>query len=310
MVVMGIDIGGTKVRCVVAALTGALMGVSQSGGANFYSSGPGAAKNLEVAVQQALVRANVAPSKVSSICVGMAGKGPETVSRVTDALSRVITMAKPNLITVRTDLEIAFKSGSATDTGVLVFAGTGAGAARFEQGECVRLHDGMGWLLGDIGSGVWLGRKVLRAVAADLDQRGESTKMTQAVMNMLGTSSTSGARARLIAEVSAMAPTEWGRFAPLAMNHDGQDKVATALVDLAADSLINGAKRMGANKVVTTVGGLLQDGPLARRLRTHFSLTYAPFPVVGACALAAESVGGAIELSDLTAQIRNQDLLQ
>src|SRR5699024_420991 len=55
----------------------------------------------------------------------------------------------------------------------------------FRGREGVARRDGMGWLLGDIGSAVWLGRRTLQAVAADLDQRGRRTVLTERVGEML-----------------------------------------------------------------------------------------------------------------------------
>src|ERR1039457_6734945 len=45
-----------------------------------------------------------------------------------------------------------------------------------------------GWFLGGDGSGVWLGREVLRAVLADLDGLGPATKLTARVATELGVS--------------------------------------------------------------------------------------------------------------------------
>ena len=58
-------------------------------------------------------------------------------------------------------------------------SGTGAVTVLFRGRQGVARRDGMGWLLGDIGSAVWLGRRTLQTVAADLDQRGRRTVLTE-----------------------------------------------------------------------------------------------------------------------------------
>ncbi|MGO3211296.1 MAG: hypothetical protein ACTIJK_16045, partial [Brachybacterium sp.] len=63
--------------------------------------------------------------------------------------------------------------------------GSGAVAVRFQDREAVARRDGMGWLLGDIGSAVWLGRRTLEAVAADIDGRGPRTLLTEEVGELL-----------------------------------------------------------------------------------------------------------------------------
>jgi N-acetylglucosamine kinase-like BadF-type ATPase len=49
----------------------------------------------------------------------------------------------------------------------VLIAGTGAVAALVDDVEIVRTADGLGWLLGDEGSGLWLGLQAVRAAARD-----------------------------------------------------------------------------------------------------------------------------------------------
>src|SRR5699024_362887 len=78
-------------------------------------------------------------------------------------------------VNVRSDLLAAYCSGAVELSGYALVAGTGAAAVRIEAGEIVAVADGMGWLLGDDGSGFQIGRDVARAVVADLDRRGPGT---------------------------------------------------------------------------------------------------------------------------------------
>src|SRR5699024_9068581 len=103
----------------------------------------------------------------------------------------------------------------------------------------------MGWLLGDIGSAVWLGRRTLEAVAADLDGRGPRTRLTEeigAVLDLdlregrLPPSPTGDPRQDLIRaldeQLPAGAPAALGRFAPLPGSIPG-DPVAREILDIA-----------------------------------------------------------------------------
>jgi glucosamine kinase len=47
-----------------------------------------------------------------------------------------------------------------------------------DNGKFTATAGGWGWFLGGDGSGVWLGREVLRAVLADLDGLGPATMLT------------------------------------------------------------------------------------------------------------------------------------
>src|SRR5699024_12245759 len=102
-----------------------------------------------------------------------------------------------------------------------------------------------GWLLGDIGSAVWLGRRTLEAVAADLDGRGPRTRLTEeigAVLDLdlregrLPPSPTGDPRQDLIRALDeplpAAAPAALGSFAPLPGSIPG-DAVARVTPDIA-----------------------------------------------------------------------------
>lgn len=126
------------------------------------------------------------------------------------------------------DLLPAFLAGGVGDSGILLRAGSGTVAVRFDERQPRERRDGMGWLLGDIGSAVWIGRRTLQAVAADLDGRGRRTLLTDRVGDMLGLdlrdgllppSPTGEVRDDLVRAIAALdvgrVPSALGRFAPL-----------------------------------------------------------------------------------------------
>ena len=51
----------------------------------------------------------------------------------------------------------------------MLIAGTGSAAGLVRDHRLVRTADGHGWLLGDDGSGFWLGREAVRSVLRKLD---------------------------------------------------------------------------------------------------------------------------------------------
>ena len=81
------------------------------------------------------------------------------------------------------DLLAAFAAGTPAASGAVLVAGTGAGAAAVVDRQVVRQADGAGWLLGDIGSAVWLAREALVAVVAALDGRGPATALTEPLLS-------------------------------------------------------------------------------------------------------------------------------
>ena len=101
------------------------------------------------------------------------------------------------------------------------------------------MSDGNGWLLGDEGSGFWIGHHVVRAVVADLDGRGPSTALTPLVLSRLGIDDTHESRSslsRLAEIVYGMRPVHLARFAPVAFTV-GDDEAAVAIVEGASQAL-------------------------------------------------------------------------
>lgn len=306
MFVMGLDVGGTSVRCAVSDDSGALLGWARAGGANFRSSGPDAADNVRRAVIEALTEAGIPSWDIASVAVGAAGAAEAGRRQVEDLIASAFSGLELPPAIVRGDLDVAFRSASAHPDGALLLAGTGAVAARFEAWDVVDRCDGMGWLLGDVGSGAWLGREVLRAVAAAMDNRGPATALVGEVATLLDLPQGGDMRQRLIAAATPLPPSAWGRFAPAALALDGIDPVATSLVDGAAEGLLRAASGVDAPHRIVFAGGLLAAGGLRRRLDAHFDATYAAHPVAGACAFAAGAAGVDLDVTSLTDALRER----
>lgn len=354
------DIAGSLATAMGAALTAAHAALS-SAAADSAAPGPAAAASTTADSAAADDGATgVAPDRPATsdgpglaVCVGAAGAGRARRDEVEDLVRRAIaaTLSGPQLADLvgepppdagpldgrdgrallLTDLDIAYRSAATTPDGALLLAGTGAVAAAFAQWRQIRRRDGLGWLLGDTGSGVWLGRRVLRAVAAELDHTGPATAMTPSVLAMLSLASAQRAatvaypRAAdppaavapadppllgldvdpqdLVRAVDRLAPAEWGRFAGTALNAAKTDRVAASLVDEAAAGLLATLAAAGADAggAIVLAGGLLASGALRARIEAaHPGCTYAPFPVVGACAAAAELAGLDLDREALT----------
>lgn len=310
-VVLGADIGGTSTRVVLAGPDGTVHGAGRAGGGNLRSSRPeDVAAHLADALRAAFAGA-AAGAAVVAAHLGIAGAGAagrEAAAVVVAEAWRAARAPEPATApVVGDDLEIAFASAARGDDGLLVLAGTGAVACRFAGGRVVARADGLGWLLGDEGSAVWLGLAALRAVAADLDERGPATALTPAVLASLGVGAADpGADPRqpLVAAAHAVAPSAHGRLAPLvtAAALDG-DPVARDLVDRAVAALLGTATaaagpdpRPPAEVVVAgallTRAGPVRDAVLpALRAAHRAPVRDAVAPVAGAVARAAAHAG-------------------
>ncbi|MGO2311020.1 N-acetylglucosamine kinase [Brachybacterium tyrofermentans] len=189
-VVIAGDIGGTSSRLILAPLVGDTIAEAEGPGANLRSSGAAALDHLADTVREVLEsgRRELGEGlEIAAVALGISGAGParadEVQRAVAERLAQLGIDARRILIT--DDLRTAFLTGGVGDDGLLVLAGTGAVSVRFQGREAVARRDGMGWLLGDIGSAVWLGRRTVQAVAADLDSRGRRTLLTESLGDML-----------------------------------------------------------------------------------------------------------------------------
>jgi glucosamine kinase len=181
--VIGVDAGGTTTRCVVMAPSGTIAGYGRGPGAN-RNSGGDAVTSLTTALRAAL--RDLDTSLVVGGVFGMAGAGAAgragAVHAATEAWRACGLTGAPSVVT---DISVAFAAGTNAATGIVVFSGTGAGAAVVSHGNIVRRADGYGWLVGDEGSAVWLGREAVRAALNAYDGRGAPTILAEAVPRAL-----------------------------------------------------------------------------------------------------------------------------
>ena len=282
------DVGGTRSRLVAAPLDGAVLARLDGPGANLRSSGASALEDLADTIGEVLARARRAleaegacaeGAEVAAVALGISGAGPARAAEVRAAVAEHLTglgiPAERLLIT--DDLHTAFLSGGVGDDGMLVLAGTGAVAVRFHDRQAVARRDGMGWLLGDIGSAVWLGRRTLEAVAADLDGRGPRTLLTEEVGAALGLDLREGQRPpsptgdprqdlirALDEQLPAGAPAALGRFAPLPARVR-TDPVASDILHTAIAHVLDTIQALDPEAVLAVVlaGSVLTSpGPL------------------------------------------------
>ncbi|MEZ0112841.1 glucosamine kinase [Catenulispora sp. EB89] len=184
--VVGLDVGGSHSRAVLATVDGRTLGTGRAGGGNPTVLGAGAAiANIVAALRAAL--GDVPGERVEACVVGLAGvstlladpKAPHVLAQAwADA---GLTCA----VRVVSDVTVAFAAGTAAPDGTLLVSGTGAVAARMRDRLPVQFRDGYGWLLGDEGSGFWIGRQAARAALAAADGRRPMAELATSVLARL-----------------------------------------------------------------------------------------------------------------------------
>jgi N-acetylglucosamine kinase-like BadF-type ATPase len=292
---LGVDAGGSHTRAALVAPDGAVLCTGRAEGANPITHGvEHAAEQLRAALRQAI--GTYPPEQVTGCVIGLAG-GPTSgapLLAAVDRMARELGLLCDRVVV--SDAEVAFAAGSDAKDGILLIAGTGAAAAEIRNGRAVRHVDGHGWLLGDEGSGYWLGRETVRAVLALLDGRGRPTALADALSQALDVPVDVEA---LRMAVYGHPPIRLAKLAPLVTDAAAAgDPVAVDLVERAAELLLDAVAALdpvagGHREAVLTGGVLLSGGILTERvtsgLRDRLGLTvsHAHDGALGAAKLAA-----------------------
>ncbi|MFC9508130.1 N-acetylglucosamine kinase [Streptomyces sp. NPDC057002] len=192
--VVGLDAGGTRTRAVLAAAAdGRPLGEGSAGPGNALTVPvPQLTEQLAEAVGQAVPES--VRARVVAVAGGFAGATDaaadepgrrNALAALTAALRRLGIDAGPPVI--GSDIEAAFASApGAPADGLALVAGTGAVAMRITGRRGTATVDGDGWLLGDDGSGFWIGRAAVRAALRMADGRGAPTVLAETVGRELG----------------------------------------------------------------------------------------------------------------------------
>lgn len=317
--VLAADVGATHSRFLLASLDGdgTQFPVVKGAGYNARSSGEEGRRSFFAALGATLDALGPGDAICSAV-FGMSGAGSarhaEIQETVVSGLSRECEVRgialEKGYAAVMEDLLTAFLAGlgaqeQAHGTGILLLSGSGAGAVAYHNRCEVRRIDAMGWLLGDLGSGVWLGRKALEAAAADLDHRGPATSLTERVLSSLGIEARAvgeglDIRQQLIRAAYDLPPSAWGRFAPHVSaladpGTPGADGVATSIAAEAVEHLLAHVERLAESPTTVVLAGsvLTEEGPISRIVRYalendgHTVFT-AEAPLHGALAIARE----------------------
>src|SRR3989454_1644802 len=183
MHVIGIDTGGTKTVCLLADEHGAIVSEGRGPGANLHAAGELAVeKVLHEVMEEAIGDRMVGdrPIVPAAVCLGIAGVDREDEERTVRAIMRRI--GYKSRVLVVNDALIALVAGASDDPGIVIIAGTGAIVyGRNSRGEAARAG-GWGHMIGDEGSGYWIGREALAAVMRAGDARGPATRLSADVL--------------------------------------------------------------------------------------------------------------------------------
>jgi N-acetylglucosamine kinase-like BadF-type ATPase len=271
--VLGLDAGGTKTVCLLADGDGQIISIAKRGGANLQASGElEVEKVLHDVMEEAIGEREIAPA---AICLGIAGVDrPHDLDVIRGIMRRIGYKAR---ILVVNDALVALEAGAPGQPGVVIISGTGSIAyGRNTAGQAAR-SGGWGYVLGDEGSGYWIGRAALRAVLREADERGPRTALTPMLLDHFDVAEPQ----ELIHEIyqSNLRPSAIGALASCVQQAFAQgDDVAVGILQGAVHELesagMSVARRLdlvGASFPFILAGGIFRAVPwlqqeLSRRL--------------------------------------------
>jgi glucosamine kinase len=270
-IVVGVDGGGSKTRVRVADATGAEL-ITVDGPPSAIHPGriEQSTEAIVRTIADAMAAAGTMDVRPSVVCVGVAGAGRE-VER--DGLWQALVARDiADEIVVNTDATIALDDAFGDGPGILLIAGTGSIAFGRGPTGVVARCGGWGPVIGDEGSGAWLGRRALGVVAAAHDGREGETALTGAILTAAVVDTVEG----LIPWAARATAADLAALAPAVLHcADTGDARADTLLAFAVEELLLNVRALArrlfvderAAYDVALAGGLLFRGsPLRTRL--------------------------------------------
>jgi N-acetylglucosamine kinase-like BadF-type ATPase len=208
-----------------------------------------------------------AGSELSAIGVGLSGFVVGSPAPATLAALLGEQLSAP-LVAVAADAVTAYLGTVGDTAGTVVICGTGVAALGADGEGAYRRVDARGYLLGDFGSGFWIGQRGLQAALDAREGRNPGTSLSEAIAE-LGTP----ADIYHAAMRSTPAPKYVAAFAVQVIRAAEEgDPVSLRIIDDAADQIALTARtaRIGSGPIGLT-GGLTRSGiytdAVARALR-------------------------------------------
>jgi N-acetylglucosamine kinase-like BadF-type ATPase len=192
--VMGIDGGATKTLAAVLDLESHELHLGHAGPSNEDAVGAKAAVGaLLEAAEEAIERASIARDALAAAVLAVAGTD-------TDAIAQHVRRARTDAWIVVNDVVGAWATATGAGPGVAAISGTGSNVFGIGGvGADTRAWRAGGWghLLGDEGSGYWLGAQSIKAALRDRDASGPETALSEAAVEFFDAPSVEALAARV-----------------------------------------------------------------------------------------------------------------
>ena len=180
-VYLGIDGGGTKCKARLEDAQGNLLAEAIAGPANAAHNLTGSVKAVLEASEKAIAKANIKGLTLNQIHAGI-GLAGINIPQVKQAfLKQFLPFASWH---ITTDLHIACLGAHLGQDGAIVIVGTGSSGVAIHNDQQFEIG-GHGFVVGDKGSGAWLGKMAISHCLETLDGITPNNLLSKQVINLL-----------------------------------------------------------------------------------------------------------------------------
>ncbi|QGQ94257.1 hypothetical protein EHS13_04705 [Paenibacillus psychroresistens] len=299
--VLGLDGGGSKLLCVIADETGRMIGSSLAGPTNSsYNTPEEIELSITSVISEILANHNIARQDVSIVYGALPADGQLSISTITKNLHDGV---KVNLCG---EYVLSLFGAIQEDYGAVVQAGTGS-FAHIRTPKTEITVGGWGPILGDEGSGYYIGKNALMACVRMADELGIFTILQERILTYCKQVKMRDLCTLIYATPSNKQSTLIASLCPIVGKAAAEgDKVAIDILEDAAEMLFMQASSVlklpdvEARFPLTVAGGVWKTNPLLfncfstkiKQLFPQIDLRYPLFePVIGGVLLGLRDLG-------------------
>jgi glucosamine kinase len=250
---LGIDGGGTKCKARLEDAQGNLLAEAISGPANAARNLTGSVKAVLEASEKAIAKANIKGLSLNRIHAGIGLAGINIPQVKQEFLKQKLPFASWH---TTTDLHIACVGAHLGQDGAIVIVGTGSSGIAIHNGQHLEIG-GHGFVVGDKGSGAWLGKMAISHCLETLDGIAPNSLLSEQVMRLLDCDNAYD----LVNLTLEAKPAFYASIAPLILQlASSQQKDALLLVNDAATYINKICQRLLSGNLdrLSLIGGITQ----------------------------------------------------
>lgn len=187
MYLLGIDGGGTKTEIYLSDFKSKIIFNAKFSGSNYLAKGLDETSKVISDIFEFLNKHDIDMNNIDGICFGAAGAGREKDRNILKNMFK--DLGYKGKLFLYEDAYISLVGAHGKERGIIIISGTGSIALAIDNSKNVYRVGGWGHLIGDEGSGYYIGKLALNAIFRAYDGRCEKTILTNSILKHLNLSS-------------------------------------------------------------------------------------------------------------------------